>query len=210
MGMSYINESLAPNETLIYFARFHWLRKAVAYAALAVFVVIAMASLVLVQDWPGLLGAAVVSVVGLAVFIAMMMPIWTTEIGVTNHRFILKRGWLRRATDELQLTSIEEVNLDQSVLGRLLGYGHLVLHGTGVNDIKLPSLADPVGLRRALQEGMGAAKAAVVVVAPSNGLSRALRPPDIQGSDRRSCASGIASPKKTAARNVEDNEFSSR
>ena len=92
MGMSYINESLAPNETLIYFARFHWLRKAVAYAALAVFVVIAMASLVLVQDWPGLLGAAVVSVVGLAVFIAMMMPIWTTEIGVTNHRFILKSG----------------------------------------------------------------------------------------------------------------------
>ena len=109
MGMSYINESLAPNETLIYFARFHWLRKAVAYAALAVFVVIAVASLVLVQDWPGLLGAAVVSVGGLAVFIAMMMPIWTTEIGVTNHRFILKRGWLRRATDELQLTSIEEV-----------------------------------------------------------------------------------------------------
>jgi hypothetical protein len=86
-------------------------------------------------------------------------------------RFILKRGWLRRATDELQLTSIEEVNLDQSVLGRLLGYGRLVLHGTGVNDIKLPSLADPVGLRRALQEGMGAAKAAVVV-APSNGLSQ--------------------------------------
>ena len=171
MAMSYINESLAPNETLIYFARFHWLRKAVAYAALAVFVVIAMASLVLVQDWPGLLGAAVVSVVGLAVFIAMMMPIWTTEIGVTNHRFILKRGWLRRATDELQLTSIEEVNLDQSVLGRLLGYGRLVLHGTGVNDIKLPSLADPVGLRRALQEGMGAAKA-TGVVAPSNSLSQ--------------------------------------
>jgi hypothetical protein len=86
-------------------------------------------------------------------------------------RFILKRGWLRRATDELQLTSIEEVNLDQSVLGRLLGYGRLVLHGTGVNDIKLPSLADPVGLRRALQEGMGAAKA-TGVVAPSNSLSQ--------------------------------------
>jgi hypothetical protein len=48
----------------------------VAYAALAVFVGIAVASLVLVQDWPGLLGAGVVSAVGLAVFIAMMMPIW--------------------------------------------------------------------------------------------------------------------------------------
>src|SRR5262245_55021368 len=107
----------------------------------------------LLQDWPGLLGAAVASVVGIAVFGRTMMPLWATELGVTNHRFIFKRGWLRRTTDELQLTSIEEVNLDQSVLGRLLGYGRLVLHGTGVNDIKLPSLADPVGLRRAVQEG---------------------------------------------------------
>jgi hypothetical protein len=31
-----------------------------------------------------------------------MLPLWTTEMGVTNHRFIFKRGWLRRSTDELQ------------------------------------------------------------------------------------------------------------
>jgi Bacterial PH domain len=103
----------------------------------------------------------------------MMVPIWTTEIGVTNHRFIFKRGWLRRTTDELQLSSIEEVNLEQGAFGRLLGYGRLVLHGTGVNDIRLPRLADPVGLRRALQEGMGAANAAVIVAPqPVEGTSK--------------------------------------
>src|SRR5262245_17866405 len=91
---------------------------------------------------------------------------WTTEIGVTNQRFIFKRGWLRRRTDELRLTAIEEVNLEQGALGRLFDYGRLVLHGTGVNDISLPPLAHPVELRRAVQEGMGVAKAAVVVAAP--------------------------------------------
>jgi membrane protein YdbS with pleckstrin-like domain len=162
--MSYIDESLAPNEELLYRARFHWLHKAGAYLTLALIAVIALASLTLVEGVPALIGAAAITVLGLVIFVAMMTPIWTTEIGVTNHRFIFKRGWLSRTTDELQLSSIEEVNLEQGAFGRLLDYGRLVLHGTGVNDIKLPPLADPVGLRRALQEGMGSAKAAVVVV----------------------------------------------
>jgi membrane protein YdbS with pleckstrin-like domain len=161
--MSYIDDSLAPNEELIYRARFHWLHKAGAYITLAVAVVMALVCVALGNGLPALIAAAIVTVLGLVIFVAMMMPIWTTEIGVTNHRFIFKRGWLHRTTDELQLSSIEEVNLEQGAVGRLLNYGRLVLHGTGVNDIKLPPLADPVGLRRALQEGMGAAKAAVVV-----------------------------------------------
>ena len=75
-----------------------------------------------------------------------MVPIWTTEIGVTNQRLIYKRGLLWRTTQELQLRAIEEVKLTQGLLGRLLDFGRLELHGTGVGDIILPSLADPVGL----------------------------------------------------------------
>jgi hypothetical protein len=165
--MSYIDESLAPKETLIYRARFHWVQKVGAYIALAVFLAIAVAVPILATGLPALIGASALMALGLAIFATIMMPMWTTEIGVTNQRFIFKRGWVRRTTDELQLTSIEEVNLVQGALGRLLDYGRLVLHGTGVNDISLPPLADPVGLRRAVQDGMGAAKTAVVV-APSS------------------------------------------
>lgn len=161
--MSYIRESLAPNEALIHVARFHWLQKAAGYAALAAFLLLAIVPARLLDGTPAIIGGVVLAVAGLVVFVRMMLPIWTSEIGVTNHRFIYKRGWLRRVTDELQLTSIEEVNLDQGAVGRLLDFGRLVLHGNGMNDIKLPTLADPVGLRRALQEGMGAARATVVV-----------------------------------------------
>jgi uncharacterized membrane protein YdbT with pleckstrin-like domain len=90
-------------------------------------------------------------------FLAIMLPIWTTEIGVTSQRFIYKRGLLWRSTHELQLRAIEEVNLEQSLLGRMLDFGRLELHGTGVDDIRLPPLADPLGLRKALQDGMAAA-----------------------------------------------------
>jgi hypothetical protein len=166
--MGYIDESLAANEKLVYRARFHWLLRTRAYLTLAVFLVIAAAAVSLAQGLPTLMAAAGVAALGIVLFVAMMMPLWTTEVGVTNHRFIFKRGWLRRSTDELQLSTIEEVNLEQSAFGRLLDYGSLVLHGTGVDDIILPSLADPIGLRRALQEAMGATKSAVVVATDAN------------------------------------------
>ena len=90
-------------------------------------------------------------------FSGCFIPIWTTEIGVTNQRLIYKRGLIWRKTQELQLRAIEEVKLDQGLLGRLFDFGRLDLHGTGVGDIRLPALADPVGLRKALQDGMAAA-----------------------------------------------------
>ena len=93
-------------------------------------------------------------------FLTIMGPLWTTEIGVTNQRFIFKRGLIWRATHELQLRAIEEVNLQQDLLGRIFDCGRLRLHGTGVDDIRLPVLADPIGLRKALQDGMAAANQA--------------------------------------------------
>ena len=57
------------------------------------------------------------------------------------------------------MRAIEEVNLEQGLLGRLFNFGRLELRGTGVDDVRLPAMADPMGLRRALQDGMAAAVA---------------------------------------------------
>ena len=93
----------------------------------------------------------------MVIFVSLMFPIWTTEIGVTTQRLIYKRGFFWRTTREFQLRAIEEVNLEQGLLGRLFNYGRLDLHGTGVDDIRLPSLAEPVAFQRAIQEGIGTA-----------------------------------------------------
>jgi len=103
---------------------------------------------------------------GVVLLLLVMVPIWTTEIGVTDQRFIFKRGLLWRATQELQLRAIEEVNLEQGLLGRLFDFGRLELRGTGVDDISLPSIAEPLELRKALQDGMAAATQPVAAAAP--------------------------------------------
>jgi membrane protein YdbS with pleckstrin-like domain len=161
--MTYIERSLGNSEAILYRARFPWFYYAFAWLALAAFVVAGIAAYA--YAYPLL--SALLIVAGLALFIALLEPLWTTEIGVTNQRFIYKRGLLWRTTQELQLRAIEEVNLEQGVLGRLFDFGRLQLHGTGVNDIRLPNLADPVGLRKALQDGIAAAAAPVGMVAPT-------------------------------------------
>jgi len=154
--MGYIKHSLARSETLLYRARFPAFYFVAAWGVLLASVVGA-----LLADASGY-GPLWIGMVlsGVAAFLGILVPIWTTEIGVTNQRFVFKRGLLWRSTQELQLRAIEEVNLEQGLLGRFFNFGRLDLRGTGVDDVRLPALADPMGLRRALQDGMAAAVAA--------------------------------------------------
>jgi uncharacterized membrane protein YdbT with pleckstrin-like domain len=154
--MSYIEHSLGRSEALLYRAHFPWFYSAGAWFVLLGF----LAAATLAYAWGHAEVALGLLLLGLGLFVAIMLPLWTTEIGVTNQRFILKRGLVWRSTHELQLRAIEEVNLEQDLLGRIFNCGRLRLHGTGVDDIRLPVLADPIGLRKALQDGMAAANQA--------------------------------------------------
>jgi uncharacterized membrane protein YdbT with pleckstrin-like domain len=154
--MSYIKHSLGRSEALLYRAHFPWFYAAGAWLLLFGF----LAGALLAYTWGQAEIALGLLLLGIGLFIAILLPLWTTEIGVTNQRFILKRGLIWRSTHELQLRAIEEVNLDQDLLGRIFDCGRLRLHGTGVDDIRLPVLADPIGLRKALQDGMAAANQA--------------------------------------------------
>jgi uncharacterized membrane protein YdbT with pleckstrin-like domain len=148
--MTYSEESLGQNEKLIYQAHFHQLYYIAAWVSFAFFLAIAFWSIIYAQDslrWV-LLGVCAAGLVALAVW---MKPIWTTEIVVTNHRLVLKRGWLSRSTTELQLKNIEQVNFHQGLFGRIFGFGQIVVHGTGVDDLILPAIAQPTALVKAIE-----------------------------------------------------------
>lgn len=149
--MGYIEESLGQNETLHYRAYFHWFYYASAIAALVVSALVAILALSAQTLWISIIAL----LIGLAIAASIYIPIWATEIGVTNQRFIYKRGWLNRVSNELQLSSIEEVRYSQDFWGRIFDFGHLEIHGTGDDAILLPAVADPIELRAALQEAIG-------------------------------------------------------
>ena len=75
-----------------------------------------------------------------------------SEFGITNKRLIIKTGILSRKTLELNLSKIESVNVNQSIFGRILGYGSIGVIGTGGTKEYFISIKNPLEFRRKFQE----------------------------------------------------------
>jgi uncharacterized membrane protein YdbT with pleckstrin-like domain len=75
----------------------------------------------------------------------------STEMAVTTDRFVRKTGLVSFDTEEVGLEMIETVIVEQSILGRVLGYGTLRVHGTGQNFIEVSMINRPVRLRHQIQ-----------------------------------------------------------
>ena len=132
--MSYIERSLGEGEKLVARAHFHWWYSVKAWAAL------------IFLGW---------FIIGIVIFVRMMVRKWTTEIGVTTHRFVEKKGLFNLQTYEIALPNIEGVRVAQTFGGQLLGYGHLRIEGTGVDHVDLPDIANPVAFRAAIETAKG-------------------------------------------------------
>lgn len=120
--MRYIEKSLLENEQVLHWGKFHWLWYARAWLVLIVF---------------GIL------IIGIIWFIYEMLRLNTTEFAVTNRRIVMKKGILSAHVDQLSLSSIEGADLDQGIIGRLFGFGTLLIEGRGEGEIEFPPMAKP-------------------------------------------------------------------
>jgi uncharacterized membrane protein YdbT with pleckstrin-like domain len=81
---------------------------------------------------------------------------WITEIAVTDRRIIYKRGFINRHTVEMNMDKVAGVDVDQSILGRLLDYGTIHVLGTGGAQASMGGIehlhrvAEPLALRNAI------------------------------------------------------------
>lgn len=88
----------------------------------------------------------------LTLFIAPLIDKYTDEFAITNKRVIIKTGLISRRTLEMNLSKIESVNVDQGILGRILGYGTIRIIGTGGTKEAFPKIQKPLEFRRKFQE----------------------------------------------------------
>ena len=100
---------------------------------------------------PGTKAGAVVSI-GLVWALVHYVELMTSEFAVTNSRLILKVGLISRYTTELLLTKVETIGVQQGLLARVLGYGDLVVTGTGGAREVFHRVRDPIGFRNHVQQ----------------------------------------------------------
>ena len=82
----------------------------------------------------------------------MMIKKWTTERVLTDSRFIKKTGWIIRNTEDIRIDRMEEINLNQSILGRIFDYGDIRISGMGAGSIRLKMIDSPIEFQKSLND----------------------------------------------------------
>ena len=129
--MGYIDESLIEGERVLHRARVSWWSQS------------------------GLLFLGILTIV-LVVGVFLLVWAWirvrSTEIAITNRRVIVKYGFVKRDTVEINLEKVEALKVEQSAMGRMLNYGTVFISGAGTSVAPIKDVADPLVFRRKFME----------------------------------------------------------
>ena len=129
--MSYIDDSLIEGEQVLHRARVSWWSQ---------FALVLLGIITLVV------------VLGLFLLIWAWIRVRSTEIAITNRRVIVKYGFVKRDTVEINLEKVEALRVEQGFMGRMLNFGTVFISGAGTSVAPIKDVTDPLVFRRKFME----------------------------------------------------------
>ena len=153
--MSYIKKNLMSGENITYRAKLHW----IVFIRPIIFFVVSILLFIIANRSTdeliiGLSMSFGILIIVIVPFIAIftLITYYTSEFGITNKRIIMKIGFIRRKSLEILLSKVESIQVNQGIIGRILGYGSLVVSGTGGTKDPFNKISKPLEFRRKTQE----------------------------------------------------------
>ncbi|MBA2263575.1 MAG: PH domain-containing protein [Chloroflexi bacterium] len=163
--MSYARNLLSRNEEVVYESRQHWFAiiartwvwLLVAIVALALVIFLSGSEVVVNETVDGVLTIiAVAGLLGAIGYVGFVLWDWRNqEWLITTRRVIRAEGVLNKSVSDSSLEKINDARLDQSVFGRIFGFGTLDIltaaeEAGGTNTADFPMIADPVRFKKAM------------------------------------------------------------
>lgn len=145
--MGYVDKVLQPGETVIYRARLTRSSYILGGLALIVALLVYLFTRSLTPRWLFIAISLLILAYALYSLGTTWFTQWTTEVAVTNRRVILKRGFIRRRTTEINNDKVESVDVHQSIAARILGYGTVTIRGTGTGLEPVRNIDNPLAFR---------------------------------------------------------------
>lgn len=153
--MSFIDKNLLTNEVVIYRAHMHWVIFLNTFLYLLLSITACGFNLRLTEPnqllWAisilGLLLAFISSITG-------YIRYKTSEFAITNKRVLIKIGFIQRHSLEVLLHKVEGIGVNQSILGRILGFGTITVTGTGGTKETFDLIAAPLEFRKQVQANL--------------------------------------------------------
>lgn len=154
--MKYVEQVLQPGETVTYATSLHWL----VYLRAMLLMILAILSLIaakaVAEPTAQIALDIIAALLGLFALVSGLDAVIrrsTTELAVTDRRVIYKTGIFQRHSMEMNRSKVETVGVDQSILGRILGYGTVVVRGTGGSFEPIRFIGDPLSFRSHITAG---------------------------------------------------------
>ena len=160
--MSYIEKHLIEGETVIYKTRLHWIMLVVPVLLGTLF---GLSGLMLLLHSAGggstgssassglmNIAGAILLLVAFVLIVRGLLIRNATEMTVTNKRIVVKVGIAARRTVEMLLSRVESIGVEETVMGRALGYGTVIVRGTGGTPESFDKIAHPLDLRTQVQQ----------------------------------------------------------
>ena len=149
--MRYVRRVLQPGETIVYTTKLHWLVYLWATLLLAICLVLAIASWSWADNQNLSLALGIAAIISALLALSSALRAFirrsSTELAVTDQRVIYKTGLLARHTLEMSRGKVESVAVDQTLLGRLFGYGTVTVRGIGSALEPIRNIDDPLSFR---------------------------------------------------------------
>lgn len=145
--MSYVDSQLLPGENVMYRSKLHWQVFLFPGFFAVILLLVAIGSFFSGAKGTGLIFLVLAGFLILVPFLKRA----NSEFAVTNKRIIVKLGFFTTRTVELLHSKVEAISVNQGLLGKMLGYGDIVVTGTGGTREEFKAVASPLELRRAVQ-----------------------------------------------------------
>lgn len=157
--MSYLGELLGEGEMVVFASRQHWfILFARVVIEMVLLVLIIAAAIVSYQVWQpnGQLIAIAAGIAGVLVLLSALRDLlrWTNEqFVITDRRVLQLEGVLSKNVLDSSLEKINDVELQQSLFGRMFDYGTIEILTASEEAInRMDNIAHPVQFKRAMQD----------------------------------------------------------
>jgi uncharacterized membrane protein YdbT with pleckstrin-like domain len=146
--MSYIDGNLLAGEQVVFRTRLHW-KLLIGPLLFAIATLLPIAWMLRQGTWNDLI--LIAPGLGLVVLLAAIIRRQSSDFAVTNKRVMMKVGVFSTRSIELLLNKIEAIAVEQTLLGRIFGYGDIVITGSGGTKEAFSKIQSPLEFRRAVQ-----------------------------------------------------------
>ena len=90
----------------------------------------------------------------------MFLGLRLTEMVCTNKRVVCKTGVISVKTAEIKVDKIEAIRIEQTVMGRIFGFGNIIFSGTGTTKVEFCNVSNPGKVKAKIEETLDAEKGA--------------------------------------------------